>query len=210
MLPRTAKVIISLLLSAAAVVLYCTRKGKLRKQCMIAMLLCTVGDVFMVNLFPIGEVSTFIGAAFFMAGHVVYGTGFLRAAVRKGYAVKNRGFSAGIALVILSAVLLGVLAFAVPAKPQTLMYFLILIYVAVIGYNLALQFSYAHSEKGLRYLTALGMGLFLISDFVIFLNMLDVTPAHNDFVWATYIPAQALVILFCDRLKRPDHQDEQP
>lgn len=202
MLPRTAKVIISILLSAMSVVLYCTLRGKLRKQCMIAMLLCTVGDVFMVNLFPIGEASTFIGAAFFMAGHVVYGTGFLRALKRSGRPVKNRGLISGVVLTVFSAVLLGVLAFTVPEKPQTLMYFLILIYIAVIGYNLALQFSYAHAEKGLRYLIALGMGLFLLSDFVIFLNMLDVTPAHNDFVWATYIPAQALVLLFCDRLKQ--------
>ena len=48
------------------------------------------------------------------------------------------------------------------------------------------------------------MALFLLSDFVIFLNMLAVTPAHNDFVWATYIPAQLLILLFCRALKRAD------
>ena len=204
MLPRIAKVIISILLSALSVVLYLRLRGKERKSCMLAMLLCTVGDLFMVNLFGLGDVSTYPGAAFFMAGHVVYGLGFLKESNRKGYVFRNRGFWLGTGLVIAAAVLLGALAFTIPEEPQTLMYFLILIYLAVIGFNLACQFSYAHSEMGSRVWIAVGMALFLLSDLVIFLNMLAVTPAHNDFVWATYIPAQLLILLFCRALKRTD------
>ena len=201
MLPRIAKVIISIVLSALSVTLYLTLRGRERKSCMLAMLLCTVGDLFMVNLFGLGEVSTYPGAAFFMAGHLVYGLGFMKASREKNYAFRNGGFSTGLVFTAAVTVLLGVLAFTVPQKPQTLMFFLILIYIAVIGFNLVCQFSYAWSEKGSRFMIALGMALFLISDFVIFLNMLDVTPAHNDLVWATYIPAQLLILLFCRPLK---------
>ena len=201
MLPRTAKIIISILLSLASAVLLLVFKGKERRQCMLAMILCTVGDLFMVDAFRMGDSSTYPGAAFFMLGHVVYGLCFLKASKRKGYLFRNQGFWAGGIFVAASAVLLGVLAFAIPEKPQTVMYFLILIYLAVIGFNLSAQFSYAFSEKGSRWMLAAAMSLFLISDFVIFLNMLDITPAHNDFVWATYIPAQALILLFNQDLK---------
>ena len=201
MLPKTAKVIISVLLSILSVVLFCTLRGRERKSCMWAMLLCTVGDLFMVDLFGLGSASTYPGAALFMAGHIVYGLGFLRAAKAKGEPLCNTGFRIGLLLVFAAAVVLGVLAFAVPEAPQTLMYFLILIYLAVIGFNLVCQFSCAWAERGSRWLIAVGMALFLLSDFVIFLNMLDVTPAHNDFVWATYIPAQLLILLFCRELK---------
>ena len=202
MLSRTAKIIISIILSLTSVGLFCRFKGQKRKYCMIAMILCTIGDLFMVNAFGLGDVSTYPGAAFFMIGHVVYGLGFIKASKAQGYSVVNRGFKLGLAFVILTAAVLAFFAFTVPEVPQTVMFFLILIYVAVIGFNLVCQFSYASSEKSWRYMLALGMALFLISDFIIFLNMLDVTPAHNDLVWATYIPAQALIIIFSDKFKK--------
>ena len=40
--------------------------------------------------------------------------------------------------------------------------------------------------------------LYLISDFTVFLPMLTLCREYNDFVWATYIPAQLLIILFND------------
>lgn len=202
MLSRTAKIIISCLLSATSVGLYLIYKGEERKRCMFAMILCTLGDFFMVDMFGLGDVSTYPGAALFMLGHVVYGLCFIKASKRKGYTIINKGFKLGVGFVIAVAVVLGVLAFTIPSKPQTVMFFLILIYVAVIGFNLACQFSYAYSEKGSRYWLSVGMSLFLISDFIIFLNMLDVMPAQNDLVWATYIPAQALIILFNSDFKK--------
>lgn len=201
MLPRIAKIIISLSLSLLSVVLYFALKGEERKRCMYAMLLCTVGDFFMVNFFPIGEMSTYIGAAFFMIGHVIYGLAFIKASKRKNYVIFNKAMKLGIASVILCTIVLGILAFVVPETPQIVMYCLILVYIAVIAFNLASQFSYAYSEKGTRYFLIVAMSLFFVSDFVIFLNMLSITPAYNDFVWATYIPAQLLIILFNQELK---------
>ena len=202
MLPRIAKVIISIALSIAAVILYLALGGEERKKCMIGMIVCTLGDLFMVNLFGLGDVSTYPGAGLFMLGHIIYALGFIKAGKRKGYTLNNKGFKFGVGLTLFAAVLLGILAFTVPEVPQTIMYFLILIYIAVIGFNLSIQFSYATNEKGSRYWLIVAMTLFLLSDFVIFLNMLDITVAHNDFVWATYIPAQALIVFFNQELKK--------
>lgn len=202
MLPRMAKVIISIGISVMAIILYLVLGGEERKKCMIGMITCTIGDLFMVNLFGLGDVSTYPGAGLFMLGHIIYALGFIKASKRKGYSFFNNGFKIGVGLTVLSAIVLGYLAFTIPEVPQTVMYFLILIYVAVIGFNLATQFSYGVSEKGSRYWLIVAMALFLISDFTIFLNMLDITPAHNDFVWATYIPAQILIVLFNQDLKK--------
>lgn len=196
MTTKIIKVIISACLSLGAVILYLTLGGEERKKCMIGMIACTLGDIFMVDLFRIGDVSTYPGAGLFMLGHVIYALGFIKATKRKGYKYFNKGFKFGLGLTLFSAVLLGILAFTIPEVPQTIMYFLILVYVAVIGFNLVSQFSYASNEKGGRYWLIAAMFLFLLSDFVIFLSMLDVTVEHNFIVWATYIPAQLLIILF--------------
>lgn len=200
MLSHNAKIVISCLLSLLGVFLWLRRKSRIRMLCMIAMLLSTVGDLFMVDAFRMGSVSTYPGAAFFMAAHIVNGICFLRASKAKAYEFVNRGLYTGILVTDLAAVLLGILAFSVPEDPEALMYCLILVYVAVIGWNLASQFSYACSEGGrCRFLYA-AMGLFLLSDFIVFLPMLNIRSAMNDLVWATYIPAQLLILLFCDAL----------
>ena len=196
MLTRPAKLIISFSLSILAIVLFLIFKGEQRKKCMYAMLLCTVGDVFMVNTFNLGSFNTYIGAAFFMAAHVIYGLCFLQSSKAKNYKIANKGFVIGIIISGLAAIVLGILAFTIPSEPQIVMYMLILIYLSIIAFNLVSQFSYAVAEGKIRKLLIVAMSLFLISDFVIFLSMLYITPEYNDFVWATYAPAQLLIILF--------------
>ena len=195
-LSQTSKVIISSILSILSVILYLRNKSKTRRMCMIAMLLCTAGDFFMTDTFHMGSASTYPGAVFFIAGHIVYALCFLSSSKEKGYTYKNKGFYAGIALAVCAAAVLAVLAFTVPSKPQSVMFALILVYLAVIAFNIASQFSYAVSEKGQRYFLIAAMTLFCISDFVVFLPMLDICGEHNDLVWFTYIPAQLLIILF--------------
>ena len=201
MLTQTSKVIISSCLSFLAIVLFLCFKGKTRKFCMIAMLLSTAGDFFMTDTFHMGSASTYPGAAFFIAAHVVYALCFIRAGKEKGYVYRNKGFYAGLSVTVAVAILLAFLAFTVPDKPQTVMFCLIMVYLAVIGVNLVSQYSYAVSEKGTRLFLVLGMTLFIISDFVVFLPMLGISGEKNNLVWATYIPAQLLIILFNDKLK---------
>ena len=195
---QTDKVIISSAISLLSVLLFLKFGGRNRKMCMIAMLLCTAGDFFMTDTFHMGASSTYPGAAFFIAGHIVYAMCFVRASREKGYTFKNKGFWFGIAVTALVTAELAMLAFTIPDKPQTVMFILILVYLAVIGFNLVTQFSYAFSEKGARYLLIIAMTLFIMSDFVVFLPMLDIAGEMNDVVWLTYIPAQILIVLFND------------
>lgn len=201
MLTQIEKVIISIVLSLTSIGLFVTLKGKERKISMIAMLLSTIADIFMTDILSLGEISTYPGAAFFILAHLVYAFGFFKASKRKGYTIINKGAITGIILVVLSAVALGIIAFSIE-EPQTVMFFLILVYYLIIGFNLVMQFSYATNEKGSRLMLIPAMTLFLISDFTIFLNMLAVTPEHNDLVWLTYIPAQFFIILFNSNLRK--------
>lgn len=203
MLPKSWKIVISILLSILSIVLFIVYGGKVRKHSMIAMLLCTIADLFMVDAFGLADISTYIGAVVFMAGHVFYGTGFLKSSKAKSYAIKNKGFFSGLALVIVATIILGVLTFTIPDKVEPILFIIIVVYIAIIGYNLVMQFSYAYSEKGKRYMLVVAMTLFIISDFLVALDMLSIiAQPQNDLVWATYIPAQAFIILFCDELSK--------
>ena len=202
MLTQTSKLIISLAMSAFSIGIFAALRGRERKICMIAMLLSTLGDVFMIDdLVPIGTVGVFIGAAFFMLAHIVYSYCFISASKRKGYKFFNGGSIAGICTIAAATAALTAAMFVKTGEIQS-MYFPLLLYLAIIGMNIACQFSYAASEKGMRLFLILGMALFLVSDCTIFLWMLNITRAHNDLVWFTYIPAQLLIILFNSPLKK--------
>ena len=196
-LPQTAKVIISSILSITAVFLFLRYRGFTRRQCMIAMLLSTAGDFFMTDTFHMGSAAVYPGAAFFIAAHVVYALCFMKAGKMKEYPYKNKGLVCGVLLTVAAAAALAVITFNAD-EPQGIMFCLIMVYLAVIGWNLSSQFSYAYSEKGSGRCLYAGMTLFLVSDFVVFLPMLTLCREYNDLVWATYIPAQLLIILFND------------
>ena len=204
MLTQISKVIISFLLSGLAVFLYVRYGGTERRGCMFAMLSSTLGDVFMTDIVGMGAASTYPGAAFFILAHILYAVCFLRAGRRKGYSVKNRGLLTGVILTALAAILTAAAMFAFTGQLQG-MFLPLMAYLFFIGFNLSCQFSYAYSEGGKRRLLMLGMFLFLISDFLVFMPLLNVcegTPAFNDWIWFTYIPAQLLIILFNTDLRR--------
>ena len=198
MLTQLSKVIISFILSIIAIYMYLRFKGTERKWCMFAMLSSTLGDIFMTDIIGIGDVSTYPGAAFFIIAHCIYAICFIRASKRKGYKLLNKGMIAGIAITAIVALLLAITMFAVTHKMQG-MFLPLIAYLLFIGWNLSCEFSYAYSEGGQRRFLYLGMLLFIISDFLVFLPMLNVcegTPSFNDIIWFTYIPAQLLIILF--------------
>jgi len=203
MLSHSAKIFLSFALSLIAVILAFFLKGRERKFWCFAMLSSTLGDLFMTDTFGMGDVSTYPGAAFFIIAHILYIVCFAGASKKNGYRIKNRGLAAGIAVSLIAVIALTVLMFIKTGKVQG-MYFPLLIYLAIIGVNLCIQYSYAVNEKGLRYFLIAGMTLFLISDFTVFLPMLNISPEYNDFVWATYVPAQLLCIIFNSDLKRND------
>lgn len=202
MIPASAKMIMTALLSLAAIALFVFLGGRSRKECMLAMLISTVGDIFMVDGVINWEFGPVIGAAAFIVAHFVYAGCFRKNIAECGYEYKNKGFKLGLAIMILSAVVLGVLAFTVPEKPVTLMYFAILIYIAVIGYNLCTQFSFAFSAKGLYYILPFAITLFYATDIFIFHDMLNIEHISRNFVWYGYPLAQMLIVLFNAPLKK--------
>lgn len=200
MLTQPVKVIISFLLSIASIVLFIKYKSINRKMCMFAMISSTLGDVFMTDIVNIGSMSTYFGATFFIVAHIIYALCFINASKRKQYKYYNKGFYVGLTITIIVIIILTIIMFIKTGSIQS-MYIPLLGYLLFIGFNLVSQFSYAYSEKGKRLFLMLGMLLFIISDFLVFLPMLNIcegTPSFNDYIWFTYIPAQLLIIVFND------------
>lgn len=197
-LTRPTKVIISFILSIISISLYLKFKNRERKACMFAMISSTLGDIFMTDIVGIGDFSTYPGATFFIIAHIIYAVCFIKAGKEKNYYFFNKGFIIGLILIIVDIVGLTFLMFKVTNSIQS-MYFPLLLYMLFIGFNTISQFSYAYNEKGIRYMLMLAMFLFVVSDFLVFLPMLNIypeSPTYNDYIWFTYIPAQLFIILF--------------
>ena len=158
----------------------------------------------MTDIFLIGPMSTYFGATFFIIAHIIYAVCFIKASKDLKYKYFNKGFFIGLIIVLFTTILLTILMFKVTGSIQG-MYFPLLGYLLVIGFNLVSQFSYAYNESGKRKLLMLGMLLFIISDFLVFLPMLNIckeTAYYNDYIWYTYVPAQLLIIIFNSDLKK--------
>ena len=202
MLTQPMKVILSFILSGIAIAMYITFKNTNRKLCMFAMLSSSMGDIFMTDILNIGSLSTYFGAAFFILAHIIYALCFVLASKRKNYKFLNKGFYVGIIIVVITIIALTSLMLIKTNKMQG-MYIPLLAYLLFISFNFLSQYSYAYSEKGYRYLLMIGMLLFLISDFLVFLPMLSICQEsmhYNDIIWFTYIPAQLLIIVFNSEL----------
>lgn len=195
-MPVYIKMMITAMLSVTAVILYVIFPSDLRKNCMIAMLLSSVGDVFMVNTPKTGEYSTFIGAGFFIGAHIVYGGGFCREIRKKGKKVTGFPFYLGLGIMLLSAVLLGVGEFTISAEKKPIMFLLILVYIVAIGYNVCSEFAFSGYEKKLTLILPFSVLLFYITDVFIFLDMLKINDSLRQYVWYFYPVAQLMIILF--------------
>lgn len=183
-------------LSAAAIILYLRSRTKPRKSLMLAMLLSSAGDVFMVNSSRWGQLATYAGAAFFIAAHLTYADGFFSQLKGKGLPAKNTGTYAGIAAMGLSAVGLGIAAFTIPDKPKPVMFALILLYIAAIGCNVTSTFSLAKAFGKTYRLLPCAAVVFYVTDIFIFADMLDIDHSLRQFVWLAYPEAQLILQLF--------------
>lgn len=207
-MPVYVKMMITAMLSVTAVILYKIFPSDLRKSCMIAMLLSSVGDVFMVNTPKIGEYSTFIGAGFFIAAHIVYGGGFYSEIRKNGNRIMRFPFWLGFGIMLLSAVLLGAAEFTLPEEKKPVMFLLILVYIAAIGYNVCSEFAFSVYEKKLTLILPFSVILFYITDVFIFLNMLGINDSLRQYVWYFYPAAQLMIILFNSPFTRKNATSE--
>ena len=165
---------------------------------MVAMILSSIGDIFMTDVFKLGSSGTIPGAVFFILAHIVYAICFFRAGKRNQYRIVNNGFIFGVLLTVFSFVLISVLMFSISGRVQE-MYVPILGYLSFIGIDLVSQFSYGFNKKGRYYFLPVAMTLFLISDLLVFMPMLSIVQEsviYNLVVWMLYLPAQLLIILF--------------
>lgn len=198
--PLFIKIIMTILLSVLAVVLFLlNKKSKPRLLCMIAMLLCTVGDLFMTNTFKINDmVSTIIGAASFMAGHLFYSNMFYVLSKQEGKKIVNPGFIIGIAVGIIPIIIMDILGFTVVSEPETLYLLAVPVYVLVITVHIACNYGYSFNIKNYRSIILMcAVTLFYITDIWIFLYMFKLAPKSlQDCVWYFYPVAQLLIILF--------------
>lgn len=200
MLTQPMKVILSFILSITAIFMYLKYKGTNRKLCMFAMLASTFGDIFMTDILHVGTMSTYFGAAFFILAHIIYALCFVIDSKKKNYKFFNLGFYIGLVVVVITLIALTSLMFIKTGKMQG-MYIPLLGYLLFIGINLVSEYSYAYNNPHSKPLY-LAMLLFIISDFLVFLPMLNIVQEsmrYNDCIWFTYVPAQLLILLFNDR-----------
>lgn len=201
MVPVPVRLILTALLSMLAVILFLVCRTQPRKSAMIAMLLSSCGDVFMVISAAWGQLATYAGAAFFIAAHIVYGGGFYEQLKAKGQPRINAGTYAGIVLMVLSAVGLGIAAFTVPEDKKPVMFALILVYIAAIGYNVTSTFSLAKAFGRTYLILPFAAVVFYVTDVFIFADMLNIDHTLRQYVWLAYPEAQLLLILFTDEFR---------
>lgn len=204
LLPQYSKWIMTAILSIIAIVMYLIFKGYLRKQVMIAMILSSLGDIFMTDMFGLGDtISAVPGALFFIIAHFVYGLCFIKMDRLSGFKYKNVGFYVGLAIMVATALALTIVGFTLCSEPAPVMYVLIMVYIAIIGFNVCGNFSYFTQIKGYRMiLLPFAIILFYATDLWIFLDMLNVYDKLHHIVWYFYPVAQLILILFCGEFKK--------
>jgi len=194
-------VVLSGLLSLLATGLAAGFRTKDRWICMAAMLLSTVGDIFMSHHWDISHIIPvppfFMGAAFFILAHIVYIFAFSSLIREKEYMLVNPGFWAAIVFVLACGVL--VIAKSISGGSVNWgMMLLCVVYMCIIGTNCAFISSFAWSIKSIRSIAALGAVSFFLSDLIIGYNVLVGYP--GDAVWGLiwwFYPIGQFFMILC-------------
>lgn len=186
--------VLTVLMSAYALVLAAAFLTPVRLLCAAAMVLSSVGDVFLMHepwierRFP--NYFT-IGAAFFMAAHLLYTACFALKIRAQGAAYWNGGAAAA----LLIAAVCFLYFTAVCKNPK--LYPLAVAYLCVITLNCMTVFSYAWSAwrtDGLAIPAAVGALSFLLSDLIIGLGSLAGIRRYDHLIWWLYPIGQILLI----------------
>lgn len=202
MVPDYARMIITFCLSAFSLLMFLIYRSELRKNCMFAMFICSLGDIFMVFRDKIGDFSAFLGAGLFIAAHILYGSGFYKEIRKSNNRISNPGFYCACCLMIISAICLGISEFSGNQPVMPVMFVLILLYIAAIGYNVCSMFSYAYIFKKGAFVLPFAVILFYITDIFIFLDMLQINGTLRQYVWCFYPLAQLCILLFNSPIRK--------
>ena len=192
--------VLTMLMSALALVLAVVFRSQDRWLCLMAMLLSSVGDVILMNWRGIGHrlpiPGFYAGAMFFILAHFVYTAAYAGMIRRNGYSYRNAGFWIALSLIVLIGVTVTVMCLR-RIRVNWTMYGLCIVYLCVIGCMLATVFSFAWSVRGWRSIAAVGALSFFLSDLIIGLDRLlyITTPRLQGMIWELYPVGQILLLL---------------
>jgi uncharacterized membrane protein YhhN len=189
--------VLTVLMSALALVLALLRPSAHRWLCFAAMAFSTGGDLFLTNFRGLGNLpnSFVIGACLFGIAHVLYLLTYRKLSALRGYPTLNRF---GLIPALLAAV--GSVAFFTymcARRSDFSMFPLCMAYLVLISANTATILSYAASafrKRPAAIFAALGAVSFFISDFIIGLDMLAGIPGFGHLIWWYYPIGQILII----------------
>ena len=186
------------LMSLLAVVLALAFPTPARWLCAAAMILSSVGDIFLMHL-PVIEKNVpsyfYIGAGFFMVAHVFYALCYARLIRQSGAVFINPGAAIMIAIAVCFAVYF---VCSACRRGRTDQLPLILAYIAIISLDCTMIFSYAWSQGAvnpLAILAAVGAVSFFLSDLIIGLGMVMSVKKYDYLIWWLYPIGQILMIL---------------
>lgn len=186
------------LMSLLAVVLALAFPTQARWLCAAAMILSSVGDIFLMHL-PVIEKNIphyfYIGAGFFMAAHMLYALCYARLIRQSGAAIFNPGAAI---LLVIAAVMAAWFILSARARGRMDQLPLILVYIALISLDCMMVFSYAWSQgmtNPLAILAAAGAVSFFLSDLIIGLGIVMGVKDYDHLIWWLYPIGQILMIL---------------
>lgn len=188
--------VLTMLLSALTLVLAAVQRSKVGWLVFAAMAMSSVGDLFMMNFRNLSRTfgDTLVwGAAAFMVAHVLYACAYRSMAKGRG---RFFNFGAAVALLIVAGCAV-FFARACALRRNFGRFPLAMVYLAVIGGNLTVIFSYAWArlrKNPLALLAAAGAASFFASDFIIGLGLLAKISRYNDLIWWLYPIGQILLI----------------
>ena len=189
--------VLSMLMSLFALALALLSPTPARWFCFAAMALSSVGDTFLTNFKGIKNIFPnyfTIGAAFFMAAHLLYIASY-------GIKIRNSGaafFNGGVILVLAAAIALYVyfIHLSISTGHKSVLP-LVVVYLAIISADCMTIFSYAWSQgfsNPLAILAAVGAVSFMISDLIIGLGIAGGITKYDSLIWWYYPIGQILMI----------------
>ena len=188
--------VLTLLLSLTALILYIIFPSTYRFLVFLAMAFSSVGDIILMSDFKnkISGVSKLVlGASAFSVSHVLYFASYLQR-VTKLFTEFNFGYIFSLSLFL--SVLIFIISLKIKYKSNTSMLLISVTYLFIIFLaNLSVSL-YAFEYMGTAFLALLGSISFIISDLLIGLDILASITKFRKYVWWFYPIGQILLILF--------------
>lgn len=191
--------VLTVLMSIYALVLAFIDPTLSRLSCVVAMFLCSLGDILLMDYEPITRhfpKRGFIpGAITFAVAHLVYACAFMWLITEDKHPYFNLGAYAGIAIFVGLGIWVTVTCYLRNADKKMLP--LCLLYLFFISVNCTTVLSAAVSCGGIRWISAVGVISFVISDLFISFDRICNIELKNSrmLIWTFYPIGQILLLI---------------